>query len=417
MQSSLTSSNHLDPKFIARGASLLAHQLGHKNTNVFRASILALLEGRQSPLSPTQLGMVEDILTSPLGARALNELNHVKYCDFDQKREEHDRSVADLLKTATENYTTDPHQTSETIRALLKDWENGPVPHNTITSQHLWDNIKQKQIPALKAHRLRQFLESVEQWKTELIDVFSDEGALRFDPQNLVLAVVNERWDAVMGNQIIYGLRPTWKPGHVFSQNDKKYAVCVDIQGRENILQFSNRDMNGSFGPMLKLPERFLHVIPAKNIIETRDLKTYTGAPVFFAHFKESYGGGFVLASSLSRMTPVSAWNLSLIDVAEDHLLIYDNGSSASLSGTKIVSLKTGQELEVRDSDGVITIESDNGTIRFDEKRWLWFDGETPNGKYFSERIGWWLGAREITLSQLVQTWKKVALKETGRKM
>jgi len=65
--------------------------------------------------------------------------------------------------------------------------------------------------------------------------------------------------------------------------------------------------MNGSFGPMLKLPERFLHVIPAKNIIETRDLKTYTGAPVFFAHFKESYGGGFVLASSLSRMTPVSA--------------------------------------------------------------------------------------------------------------
>lgn len=119
MQSSLTSSNHLDPKFLARGASLLARQLGHKNINIFRASIVALLEGRQSPLSPTQLGMVEDILTSPLGGRALDELNHIKYCDFEQQREAHERAVADLLKTATEKYTTDPHQASKTIRALL----------------------------------------------------------------------------------------------------------------------------------------------------------------------------------------------------------------------------------------------------------------------------------------------------------
>lgn len=51
--------------------------------------------------------------------------------------------------------------------------------------------------------------------------------------------------------------------------------------------------------------------------------------------------------------------------------MIHDNGSSASLSGTKIVSLKTGQELEVRDSDGVVTIGSNNGNIRFDERRWL----------------------------------------------
>lgn len=121
MQSSLTSSNHLDPKFLARGASLLAHQLGHKNTNVFRASILALLEGRQSPLSPTQLGMVEDILTSPLGGRALDELNHVKYCDFDQKKEKHTTAVADLLKIAINEYTTDPQKTAHTIKALLRE--------------------------------------------------------------------------------------------------------------------------------------------------------------------------------------------------------------------------------------------------------------------------------------------------------
>lgn len=44
MQSSLKSDSHLDHKFLARGASLLAHNLGHKNTDVFRASLLALLE-------------------------------------------------------------------------------------------------------------------------------------------------------------------------------------------------------------------------------------------------------------------------------------------------------------------------------------------------------------------------------------
>ncbi len=83
MQSSLKSDNHLSSGFLSRSASLLAHQLGHKNTDVFRASLLALLEGKESPLSPTQLGMVEDVLTSQLGGNALDELNHVKFCDFE----------------------------------------------------------------------------------------------------------------------------------------------------------------------------------------------------------------------------------------------------------------------------------------------------------------------------------------------
>lgn len=128
--------------------------------------------------------------------------------------------------------------------------------------------------------------------------------------------------------------------------------------------------MYWAFGSNKKLPEIFLRVISAENIVETRDLIKYTGDPLFFAHVKESYGGEFALASSLRRIAPIGA-ELSILDVAGDHLLIQDNGSSSSLSGTKIVSLKTGQELEVRDSDGVITLESDNGTIRFDERRWL----------------------------------------------
>lgn len=79
------------------------------------------------------------------------------------------------------------------------------------------------------------------------------------------------------------------------------------MQGRENILQFSNRNMYWAFGSSQKLPEIFLRVISAENIVETRDLTTYTGDPLFFAHVKESYGGEFVLASSLSRMAPIRA--------------------------------------------------------------------------------------------------------------
>lgn len=74
------------------------------------------------------------------------------------------------------------------------------------------------------------------------------------------------------------------------------------MQGRENILQFSNRNMDLTFGSTQTMSEIFLRVIPAEDIIETKDLKTYTGDHVFFARVKESHGGEFVLASSLSGM-------------------------------------------------------------------------------------------------------------------
>lgn len=65
--------------------------------------------------------MVEDVLTSPLGTRALSELKHVKYCDFEQQREAHENAVADLIKIAADDYTTDPQKTSHTIGALLRE--------------------------------------------------------------------------------------------------------------------------------------------------------------------------------------------------------------------------------------------------------------------------------------------------------
>lgn len=411
MQSSLTSDNYLNPKFLARGASLLARKLWHKNTDIFRASLLAILEWRESPLSPTQLAMAEDILTSPLWAQSLSEINRTKYCDFDTKNEQHKAAIADLLRTEADQYVSHPEEATKNMRSLLKKWEQWPVPPEVLTSEDLWNSIMQKQMSALRAHRLRQFLESLELWKTQLIDVFNDEGSLRFDPQNLLLGVVNERWDAVMGNQLVHGLIPTWKPWHVFCQHMDRYAVCTDSQGRNGIVHYSNQDLNW---PNSGDRKRFLEVISAEEIIETRELQTYNREPLFLAHIKTLYGDEYVIAHTLNRMPQIGVWNLVMVNIADDFILIHDNNNSGSFGGRKIVSIKTGEELEVRYSEGDIKMSPDDWLIRYEEARKLRFDWEKPNGKEFFESIGWWLGTREVRLSELVAVWKKIALKEAG---
>ncbi len=60
--------------------------------------------------------MLEDVLTSPLGNKALSELNHVKLCDFYDQRQKHEEAVADLLRTAVVGYEREPRETSKIIR-------------------------------------------------------------------------------------------------------------------------------------------------------------------------------------------------------------------------------------------------------------------------------------------------------------
>ena len=104
------------------------------------------------------------------------------------------------------------------------------------------------------------------------------------------------------------------------------------------------------------IPPKFLEVIPAENILETRELQTYTGDPLFFARVKTSYGDEYVLAHTLNRIPQIGVSDLIVMNIADDCVLVHNNHNSSSLAGKKIVSVKTGKELEVRNSCGVIEI-------------------------------------------------------------
>lgn len=61
-----------------------------------------------------------------------------------------------------------------------------------------------KQKIALHAHRVRQFLANIQCNKSRNLDTFFDGESLHFDPQNLLLGVLNKTGDALLGNNIVH---------------------------------------------------------------------------------------------------------------------------------------------------------------------------------------------------------------------
>lgn len=148
MQSSLTHHNYLDPRFLARGTSRIAHRLGHQNTDEFRRALLALLDGWEIPLSTDHLGVMARILKSPLGNKALDKLNRRKYYSYITAHRAHeDAVVGDLVKT-TEAPIVQEEKRSQLLKILAEWVENTPVSPEHISHQALLNHVVVKQISA-----------------------------------------------------------------------------------------------------------------------------------------------------------------------------------------------------------------------------------------------------------------------------
>lgn len=72
---------------LARGISQTALSLNYPHANELRQRVLDVLQLRKhSPLTPAELGILFDCLTSQPGGDALALVNHRLFCDFDHEQ-------------------------------------------------------------------------------------------------------------------------------------------------------------------------------------------------------------------------------------------------------------------------------------------------------------------------------------------
>jgi len=404
MDTSLRSYSPLNPKFLARWASLIAHKLGYKETDDFRASLLAVLEGKGEPLSVGQLAVIEDLLTSPLGWRALAELNHVRYCDFDNQRIEHEDAVQDLLHSEVEKYPQHPGRTTQNIRLILAEWaKNIPQEPHNIWVQELHNLVIQRQKESVANQMVKLLLESIRWGTAQKIYTFPSSWrgnggeSLYYDPKNYLLGIADQTCDTILGNDVIRWLVPTWQAEHLCSESQS--LVCTDVlQWETHIVQFFQTPINSSSS------DKFLSIIPPDDIIETRNLVGYGWEPIFLAHVQEEWGGSFVISSKIKSYPCYAPASLHEID--GDCLVV-----SIENWGYFVVirSALTGQEI-MESWCKLITEWQDLVLQHQQEMEFTFSDCK------ISSRWGWFGRPHTLRVSELVKVWKKIYLKEAGKK-
>lgn len=166
MKNPLSSHSPNPDRLLAHGISRTARALKYPEIDTLRQRALDVLRRKnQTPLSPEELQIIADCLTSQTGGDTLTLVNHRLFCDFDHERMLREREFLDMTLSGLSSF----EQGGQNRHRLLKDtgdivttfaqYERNQEPRQ-ITLQEIWNYVQLRQSQAVNSQNRKLFAEA-----------------------------------------------------------------------------------------------------------------------------------------------------------------------------------------------------------------------------------------------------------------
>lgn len=428
-----------NPKWLlARGIAKTVEALG--NDNNLRERILGLIDGKVV-LTPDELTLIEDALTSQEGGAAMNLVNNRLFTDFQVEKSRRNTEFGEQIISSTENFVSEWGEDTDSLHSLadgIKKFARAKrVKFDAINAPEIWKYLKTLQKEAIRQRNNTRFRESCLDGTSRILSTWErdekkrDENGIeqdipytlevRHDPDNNLIG----GWDSrgrILGDSVISGHRPIDElPWFI---TDDYILPCTDAMGNLTLIEFdpSNFRFLWTLSP-------YFRTIANNNIWTHGTISTADGkGEIFYCRVSDGYKDRIIsvtLGEKCWASMPLENVT-NQVRINGDVIYIFE-GDGGSFPYTHIYSVQTGgtlslknRHIEERETRARTENKSEDIIWTLRARQDISWTLHTPTGweadwslsGFFNKTIG----ARRVSLLGLQQAWRNAAIKAKTHK-